>query len=122
MSKTREIRAIAGYNVGTDTKPYGERSVKPRVFVTVDEDEIPMERPPYGSSRGDGSAEDKLWRKYNKLERDLMRAKAEAVLGELGITAKLTFSRTAGCSCPCSPGFVLDSKYFLTGFGAMWIR
>jgi hypothetical protein len=33
-----------------------------------------------------------------------------------GNVLKAEFSRTAGCSCPCSPGFVLSSRILTTAF------
>ena len=100
------------------------------VIVRPDPD---MERPAYGSTRGDDSDEDKDWKRYNRLEIKEQRKVIEAVLPLLEkvevppyergsyaestdasnhnsvvdiLHAKLGFSRNAGCSmCPCSPGF-----------------
>lgn len=41
-------------------------------------------------------------------ERAARRALMNQELGELALGAK--FSRTAGCSCGCSPGFVLQTE------------
>ena len=38
------------------------------------------------------------------------RHAAKQALKELGIEGKLRWSQKAGCSCGCSPGFVLDTE------------
>lgn len=55
------------------------------------------------SRRGDDAENDKAWRKYNRTESELARAAIEAAFPQFG---KSSFSRYAGCSCPCSPGFI----------------
>jgi hypothetical protein len=92
---------------------YRTRVSKTRVSVSCEESEVleatGLVRPPYGSSRGDGSAEDAAWKKYNRAELKVLRAKAEALLEKEGITyGKMYWSRTAGCSCGCSPAFIID--------------
>jgi hypothetical protein len=34
---------------------------------------------------------------------------------------KVTWSQKAGCSCGCSPGFILDIHPAKTGFEAIWV-
>lgn len=63
------------------------------------------EHPPY-SRIGDDPENDKAWRKYNRAETELARAAIEAAFPTFG---KSSFSRYAGCSCPCSPGFISQS-------------
>lgn len=64
--------------------------------------------------RGTNPVEDKLFNKLNRQvianKREVLEAAMEAVyeLGEVLVDAKFNFSRTAGCSCPCSPGFIVD--------------
>ena len=42
----------------------------------------------------------------------LYRKAALQALADLGITdVKLSWSQRAGCSCPCSPGFIADGTY-----------
>jgi hypothetical protein len=73
-----------------------------------------MERPPY-SVKGDDAENDKKWRKYNREEVAIMRVFAENILGDatealdLPNLGKLRYSRKAGCSCGCSPGFIAES-------------
>lgn len=99
---------------------------KTRAYVTVTESEVAMPRPPYGSARGDGSEEDRLWRLYNRWELKAMRLKLSRVTRVLEVLTGLQiptehwhFSRKAGCSCPCSPGFILDGQVKLEAHRAM---
>jgi hypothetical protein len=66
------------------------------------------ERPEY-SVKGDDKAIDKLWRKYNKAELEIQRViinqAVEAGLIKDNIAKQLKWSRTAMCSCGCSPGW-----------------
>jgi hypothetical protein len=65
---------------------------------------------PEPSIKGEDPANDKLWRKYNKAEKilqmELMKEVVRKGLMEEEILQDLTFSRKAGCSCGCSPGWV----------------
>ena len=67
-----------------------------------------VEQPPH-SVKGDDQANDKLWRKYNKaeieLERSVINRAVEGGLISDVFAAQLKWSRFAGCSCPCSPGW-----------------
>jgi hypothetical protein len=94
---------------------------KTRVYVSTPDEGLGMECPPYGSWRGDGSAEDLAWKAYNKLELAAMRTLI-ATFGpvfrrhtQAPETVKFSFSRKAGCSCPCSPGFVADTRVMSNG-------
>ena len=65
--------------------------------------EMPM---PAYSLKGDNAELDAAWRKYNREELRLMRAIVDPVVeAEFPELGKLSFSRTAGCSCGCSPAF-----------------
>ena len=81
-----------------------------------------MEMPPF-SIKGEDADVDALWRKYNREEVLLMKEeilKAAAELAEdprteylAAAMMEIRFSRTAGCSCACSPGFISKlSPYF----------
>ena len=64
-----------------------------------------MEMPAY-SIKGEDPEVDAAWRKYNREELCLMRAIVDPVVqAEFPELGKLSFSRTAGCSCGCSPAF-----------------
>jgi len=86
---------------------------KTRVYVHAPnpEDVGGMAKPEY-TTRGDDPENDKRWRQYNWQEIKVMRLFADAVLEDackaLGVTelGVIHFSRKAGCSCGCSPGFV----------------
>jgi hypothetical protein len=102
-----------------------------RVYVSLQDGDVPMQEPPV-SSKGDDPENDKLWRRYNRLEVAAMKVKIEkalpAIAAACGRTVSLSiddfrFSRKAGCSCPCSPGFVYDSWISSCGDGPVdiWI-
>lgn len=65
--------------------------------------------PEYGRQGVDPVA-DAAWKVYNKLEIKNMKEIFQAA-----ISAKGHFSRKAGCSCGCSPGFLLDENHRLHG-------
>jgi hypothetical protein len=94
-----------------------------------------MEQPEY-SVKGEDKAIDAAWRKYNREEVRLMTAELEAAKTEVldrpvdgpdavwgavleALEQKLRFSQKAGCSCPCSPGFVGTHRVYLAGHGAL---
>lgn len=72
---------------------------------------------------GDDPANDSAWRKFNKLEVAAERVALDEALNLLqvlgyevdGIDPK--FSRKAGCSCSCSPGFRLGRRVHVSGLG-----
>ena len=117
------------------TGSYGRRD-RHIVFVGGQADPD-IERPPYdgtGYTEAFGSRHpaggigpvhpgwaehDKAWRRYNRAEIANMRAVAAAALGVA--PSALRFSRRAGCTCPCSPGFLMDSgPTYLPGH-ATWV-
>ena len=81
---------------------YRQYNAKPRIYVWLASETV-------GESLAGRFQRDK--RTY--------RAFAKAVLAELGIAdAKFHWSQKAGCSCGCSPGFVLMSTDRLTEEGS----
>ena len=75
------------------------------------EETADLKTPAYGQ-RGENADNDKGWDLYNAEEKRIMRVVLDKVFAEidsrLGLKAeKMSFSRTAGCSCGCSPGFML---------------
>lgn len=66
------------------------------------------DHPPYGP-KGEDEQVDKAWKAYNRAELKVMRRYAQEALELLKADpeVKLAYSRYAGCSCPCSPGFLL---------------
>lgn len=94
------------------------RFSKPKLFIfdaPNPEDLVTggMERPPYGT-KGENAENDKAWRKYNRIELKAMRAFAEPIAAHYGAD-KISYSRKAGCSCGCSPGFILTGRHDLVG-------
>ena len=76
------------------------------------------DHPPY-SMKGDDPENDKAWRKYNRDEIVAMRELLDDISGWLQSISngdlKYRFSRKAGCSCGCSPGFIADRALFFNG-------
>jgi len=64
---------------------------------------------PDRSVKGDNPALDKAWRKYNKAELEMQRIiidrAVEAGILDVSLIDKFSWSRKAGCSCGCSPGW-----------------
>jgi hypothetical protein len=63
--------------------------------------------------RGEDAESDRAWDAYNRAEVRAMRAaldEARKTIEQATQSAgwRARFSRTAGCSCPCSPGLVLS--------------
>ena len=81
-----------------------------------------MEMPAY-SIKGEDPDSDAAWRKYNREELRLMRAIVDPVVkDEFPELGKLSFSRTAGCSCGCSPAFRAERMVFDEELGRVsWI-
>jgi hypothetical protein len=97
---------------------YSYRSTKHIVFVGGNPDpSMPM--PPY-SIKGQDPANDAAWRAYNNREIAIMRAAAAEAL-ELD-PAEFRFSRKAGCSCGCSPGFRVRPRVDLPAGWATWVQ
>lgn len=101
-------------------KRYSHGPRKVRVFVSGNPDPEDLgfqSQPPY-SAKGDDPDNDKAWKDYNRLEVATMKHFAKRIegyirktLGDRGIfpaEARFDFSRYAGCSCPCSPGFITN--------------
>jgi len=99
---TVRFRALRTY--GGDARKLTMGYTKSLVF-TYGEPPPAMVKPP-PSRKGVDLENDKLWRKYNKLEIKSMKSFILSSLGFLGISpGRLRFSRNTGCSmCPCSPG------------------
>lgn len=90
-----------------------------RAYVSFDSSEIKMEMPAY-SVKGEDAALDAAWRRYNRLEREAMLAKLDELKAEIaklaGFDVTWKFSRRAGCSCPCSPGFIASGRITQDGY------
>lgn len=65
---------------------------------------------PHGwTKRGDFPEIDKMWDVMNRAIVDHKRTIANEAAEALGIEPSMSFSRKAGCSCGCSPGFILKA-------------
>ena len=129
MKKTEIIDLVRKWKLDNDAKitfsttersanRYNAKGQKVKIFVSGEPDPSDlgiMPQPPYGSTKGDGSEDDKLWKVWNRTEVAIMKHFVDRALlfmarkfeGAEG--AKAHYSRYAGCSsCPCSPGFVTD--------------
>jgi hypothetical protein len=64
---------------------------------------------PEWTMKGEDPANDKLWKKYNRyevaLQKKLIEKAIELEMIPANVLEDLTFSRKAGCSCGCSPGW-----------------
>jgi len=80
----------------------------------VDLDKNEAEARPHYIAVGEQSAEyKKAIRAYRKEERRIITA----ALAEIGIEFEsIRFSQKAGCSCPCSPGWVANDVLTIDGF------
>src|ERR1044072_6335835 len=112
MNNFRELET-PHYKVtmGFDGEEWNNRArhKKPRVHLWGEEDPD-MERPPY-TIKGEDPENDELWRQYNRAELKIMRRHVQAAILELNFQDDVTFhfSKFAGCSCPCSPGFIIKN-------------
>lgn len=91
----------------------------------------------HGTDAAVDSLYDTLNRTITRLKRETARTFLEALHGEntdevfeifsnnlfSSDIPKIRFSRTAGCSCPCSPGCVVDRTYRAQGVPVdMWVE
>jgi hypothetical protein len=117
-NRTVQIKLDSGHTatveVGEQKNEWQNRNTKTRVAVGASEEvdkELLGDHPPYGSEHGDGSDEDKAWKAYNRAELKMMKEVATKTFALWDVEFKGNYSRTAGCSCGCSPAFILkDDK------------
>lgn len=93
------------YEVKTSPR---ERFGKARVFVWgAPEPEMELPAP---TMRGEDVEVDKAYDRYNRAQVRIWKAHLVAAM-EQGVVPNvegIRFSKKAGCSCPCSPGFIVD--------------
>lgn len=76
---------------------------------------------PLPKERGEDPENDRAYDGFNRRYIKAARAELKAVLaalaeaGMVDAGATASFSRHAGCSCPCSPGFILSARVRLNG-------
>jgi len=103
--------------------PWNERrKTHGRAFVFCalrPEDTTGQRSPPYGI-KGENAENDRAWKLYNKEEVHINKTILEAAFAEIAANhpelglprlEKATHSRYAGCTCPCSPGFIIHGVY-----------
>ena len=99
-----------------DGRAWGrEHQKRTRIYTGgVDLDKIADDASPHFVAYGEQSAEyKKATRAYRKEERRIITA----ALAEIGIEFEsIRFSQKAGCSCPCSPGWVANDVLTIDGF------
>ena len=94
MLNKEEVLQAKSIDVRKASDSQLKRSAKARVYFTV-QDETVMEN---------------LQRRRSRPIK-LFRALLPEVYKALGKDSKARWSQYAGCSCPCSPGFILDDVY-----------
>jgi hypothetical protein len=78
------------------------------------------EEPAY-SIRGEDKDLDRAWDKYNRRLVSCQRAALEALkAAEVLDYSKASFSRYAGCTCPCSPGWNMTDLKFQGMYATRW--
>jgi hypothetical protein len=104
----RVSRNDIGYDIRIDVRPAEDREKLTRIFVsTTDSVELDFAGTnghlEY-TSRGEDVEMDKAWDKYNG---DLIAGMRDILLEIFEVDrSDLKFSRTAGCTCGCSQGFI----------------
>lgn len=99
---------------GIEAERYS-RKTKTRVDIDVPTDvmEVMIGVHPAYSMKGEDLENDLAWKAYNRAEVKAMKAgilEANKYFNFLPADGwKLSFSRTAGCGCGCSPAFVLTT-------------
>jgi len=97
----------------TSSNPYSEKysSSNKSILVFVDGPDRPG---PFGD--GQGTIQDEfIWRRSNSAPippsalLQIIKPLVESKIKGLRLTGEAYFSRYAGCSCPCSPGFIVKT-------------
>lgn len=117
---------LDGLTVTVVFSDYRERRNKTRIHISG-QAQPDMEQPEY-TIKGQDPENDAAWRRYNRAEIKLMRIAIQKgiarfysetdadIAGLLGCGLdKFDFSRYAGCSCPCSPGFIMERMAYMDG-------
>ena len=121
-TKTERIVSTVGkYEVKMDLPvgyQYGKDATrKTRIYVWAADIEAEIGVHPEYSIRGENADLDKAWRAYNKKEVEALKKHLVAALGEQSVR----FSKTAGCSCGCSAGFIYTGEGRLSGATNIYI-
>jgi len=122
------------FTISIRTRAWDEKSKRTRLYVAGEE---PVDfTAAYEADRADGGPQprgqrpevDKLFDALNRqVVKNQKKVALEAVasipaLAELIEDCKMTFSKKAGCSCGCSPAFILDQTIMVpTDMGARFV-
>lgn len=110
VAETTYQTVIDGHDVNVTYKmtrdnDWSAKYRRARAYIWYPTEAFCGEHPPY-SMKGDDPANDKAWRQFNRKEVAAMRN----IMDVVGLDVpEWRFSRKAGCSCPCSPGFIRKS-------------
>lgn len=120
MSNEIQVILIPGYEI--KLIPWDGRNKWGMTRVYTPWVETNMELPTF-SIKGQDKEADRKWKKYNKEEVRLMRVILDDVKEGLRVSGNTDheqivemlsnyprFSRKAGCSCSCSPGFIGNER------------
>lgn len=101
----------------------GQRAywAKTKIYIDITDGtlDLGLEMPGYyyehnaeASAFASQEEEDAAWKAYNKREIDRMKMFIPFALAEAGLDpfTKVSWSRNAGCSCGCSPGFIVQGE------------
>jgi hypothetical protein len=116
------------YQVTIRTVAWDDKERKTRVYVYGEDDvdfteanaaeKAALDRDGHWPRRGDYPDTDKMFDRLNrqvvKNKKNLIAEVGEHIEHVAGLLdgRKLNFSRKAGCSCPCSPGFITDTYLY----------
>jgi len=122
------------FEISIRTRAWDEKAKRTRLYVSGEED-VDFSAA-YEADRADGGPQprgqrpevDKMFDALNRqVVRNQKKVALEAIaaiepLAELVGKQKMTFSRKAGCSCGCSPAFILDATAMVdTDKGARFV-
>ena len=102
---------ICVLNCKTRPEPYGSRQKHTIVVLNnpFDPEDFGLGSRPEYSRKGENPELDKAWGKYNKVEVNIQKQLIDHAVShgmiEEDLAKELKWSRKAGCSCGCSPGW-----------------
>lgn len=110
-----------GLNITVSFSDYRDNK---RTRVHVYGEDKPAIAEPLMSFRGENPEIDRAWDKYNREVIKNKRALVAKADLEMLRDVKLRFSRKAGCSCSCSPGFIAEHHVYLDGrrVDSIWVE
>ena len=102
------LGSVYQFKIKSRRNDSSEIRLKTRVYVTRPDISIltGISAPDY-SIQGEDPLSDILWKKFNEMEISLEAYILENILPD----RVLKFSRKAGCSCGCSPGWIDQNEY-----------